>query len=144
VVDAFNTLTWPLKLGGETAQKQWDGVKGQPIELGGSFVGAEKGTDPNDANLYLVHVAILDSTKQADGWDIELKDSAQPNVKFLQKGDLLRFKGTADSYTATPNMILTLVGTVTTDLPDAPPTKDKPKGTAPHHTATTHKTTPSN
>ena len=120
-VDAFNTLTYPLKLGGETAQKQWDGVKGQPISgLGGTVQNVQKSTD---SNAYLVHIAVLDSTKSADGYDIELKDSSQPNVKNLQKGDLLTFKGTLDSYVATPNLILTLVGEVTSDLPDKPPTK---------------------
>ncbi len=47
MVDAYNTLTFPLKLGGETAQKQWDGVKGQSIGLGGTVMSVEKGTDPN-------------------------------------------------------------------------------------------------
>jgi tetratricopeptide (TPR) repeat protein len=133
IVDAFNTLTFPLKLGGETAQKQWDGVKGQAIELGGTVNSVEKGTDPN---VYLVRIAVLDSTKSADGYDIELKDSTQANVKNLQKGDLLRFKGTADSYTATPNLILTLVGEVTTDLPDKPPAKPKPTTHHPVHRPT--------
>lgn len=139
MVDAYNTLTYPLKLGGETAQKQWDGVKGQSIGLGGTIASVEKGTD---ANEYLVRVAMLDSTKSADGYDIELKDTTQPNVKNLQKGDLVTFKGTADSYTTTPNLILTLVGEVTSDLPDKPPVKAKPPV---HHPTTTHKTTaPSN
>ncbi|MGO8791276.1 MAG: tetratricopeptide repeat protein [Terriglobia bacterium] len=133
MVDAFNTLTYPLKLGGETAQKTWDGVKGQPIGLGGSVMSVEKGTDPN---VYLVRIAVLDSTKSAGGYDVELKDSTQPNVKNLQKGDLVTYKGTADSYTATPNLILTLVGEVTSDLPDKPAAK--PKAPA-HHT--THQPT---
>jgi len=133
IVDAFNTLTFPLKLGGETAQKQWDGVKGKAIGLGGTVNSVEKGTDPN---VYLVRIAVLGSTKSADGYDVELKDSTQPNVKNLQKGDLLTFKGTADSYTATPNLVLTLVGEVTSDLPDKPPVKPKPTV---HHPV--HKTT---
>lgn len=124
-IDAFNALTYPLKLGGETAQKQWDGVKGQPVaNFGGTVVSVEKGTDPNE---YLVRIAVLDSTKSADGYDIELKDSTQPNVKNLQKGDSVLYKGTLDSYVATPSMILTLVGEVTSDLPDKPPVKEKPK-----------------
>lgn len=86
--------------------------------------------------MNLVHIAVLDSTKSADGYDIELKDSTQPNVKNLQKGDLVTFRGTLDSYVATPNLILTLVGEVTSDLPDKPAAKPK----APvHHT--THKPT---
>jgi hypothetical protein len=137
VVDAFNTLTYPLTLGGERAQQTWDGVKGQPIGLGGTVVSVEKGTDPN---VYLVRIAILDSTKSADGYDIELKDTTQPNVKNLQKGDLVTFKGTADSYVATPNLILTLAGEVTSDLPDKPPVKEKPKPKAPTR-KTTRKTT---
>jgi len=132
-VDAFNALTYNLTLGGETAQKQWDGIKGQPVAgLGGTVVSVEKGTDPN---AYSVHIALLDSTKSAGGYDIELKDSTQPNVKNLQKGDLLTFKGTLDSYVATPNLILTLVGEVTSDLPDKPPAKPTPH-------RPTHRTTP--
>lgn len=131
IVDNFNTLTFPLKLGGETAQKQWDAIKGQPVGLGGTVMSVEKGTDPN---VYLVHIAVLDSTKSADGYDIELKDSSQPNVKNLQKGDLMTFKGTLDSYVATPNLILTVVGEVTSDLPDKPPAKPKPPTT--HHRTT--------
>jgi len=123
VVDAFNTLTFPLKLGGETAQKQWDAVKGQAIGLGGTVKSVEKGSDPN---VFLVRIAVLESTKSADGYDIELKDSTQPNVKNLQKGDLATFKGTLDSYVATPNLILTLTGEVTSDLPDKPAAKEKP------------------
>jgi tetratricopeptide (TPR) repeat protein len=140
MVDAFNTLTYPLKLGGETAQKQWDGVKGQPIGLGGTVMSVEKGTDPD---VYLVHIAVLDTTKSSDGYDIELKDTTQPNVKNLQKNDLVTFKGTADSYVATPNLILTLVGEVTSDLPDKPPVTAKPKPKPPvHHPV--HRAAPSN
>jgi tetratricopeptide (TPR) repeat protein len=120
MIDAYNTMTFQLKLGGEGAQKAWDVLKGQPIGLGGTVMSVEKGTEPN---MYLVRIAVLDSTKSADGYDIELKDSTQPDVKNLQRGDLLTYKGTADSYTATPNLILTLVGEVTSDLPDKPPAK---------------------
>jgi hypothetical protein len=130
MVDTYNTLTFPLKLGGETAQKQWDGIKGQPIGLGGTVVSIDKGTDPN---VYLVHIAILDSTKSADGYDIELKDSAQPNVKNLSKGDLLTFKGTLDSYSAAPTLTLTVVGEVTSELPDKP--EAKPTKPTPHRPA---------
>jgi hypothetical protein len=83
-----------------------------------------------------VHIAVLDSTKSADGYDIELKDSTQPNVKNLQKGDLLTFKGTLDSYVANPTMILTLVGDVTSDLPDKLPVKAKPPVHKPVHKTT--------
>ena len=132
MIDAFNDLTFPLKLGGETAQKQWDNVKGQPIGLGGTLHSVEKGTDPN---VLLVRIAVLDSTKQTDGYDVELKDSTQPNVKNLEKGELVTFKGTADSYTATPTFVLTLAGEVTSDIPDKPAAKPKP----PVHKPPAHK-----
>ena len=135
LVDAFNTMTYPLKLGGEMAQKQWDGLKGQPIELGGVVDGVQKGSDPG---TYSVRIDILDSSKAAPGvYDIEFKDSKQPNVKNLAAGDVVRFKGTMDSYTPAPNVMLTVVGEVTQPdpLPDKPP--DKPK-TAPTHRRTTH------
>jgi tetratricopeptide (TPR) repeat protein len=123
--DAFNSMTFALKLGGEKAEKQWGLLKGQPIELGGSIDSIEKGTDPG---TYLARIAVLDQSRQAGGYDIEVKDGTQPNVKNLQKGDLVRFRGTADTYTAAP-LVLTLVGEITTDLPDKPPAKAKPKPT---------------
>lgn len=135
--DAFNTMTFALKLGGEKAQKTWDALKGQTIELGGAVDSVEKA--PEGAGT-LVRIDILDQSKATDGvYDIELKDTTQPNAKNLAKGDLLRFKGTADSYTATPNLILTLVGEVVTELPDKPAAKEKPKPTKTG--TTTHKTT---
>ncbi len=138
LVDQFNDMTYPLKFGGETAQKQWDALKGQPLEFGGSVDSVEKGTDPG---AYSVRIDILDQSKAAPGvYDIELKDSQQPNVKNLQPGDLIRFKGTMDSYTATPNVMVTVVGEVTdpNPLPDKPPAKEKP---APTHHKTTKKST---
>jgi hypothetical protein len=126
-VDGFNDMTYPLKFGGETAQKQWDGLKGQALGLGGVVSSVQKGSD---AGTYLVRIGILDQTKATPGgYDIELKDSKQPNVKNLAPGDAVTFKGTADSYTATPNVVLTVVGQVTQPdpLPDQPPAKEKPK-----------------
>jgi tetratricopeptide (TPR) repeat protein len=137
MVDNFNDLTFPLKEGGQTAQNTWDGVKGQPASLGGSVTEIVKGPDPDQ---YLVHIAILDSTKSGDGYDIELKDTKQPNVKNLQKGDLVTFTGTLDSYVATPAFVLTLVGTVTSELPDKPEVKKPPV----HHTPVHRPTTPTN
>ena len=134
-VDGFNSMTYPLKLGGVMAQKQWDGLKGQPIGLGGVVASVEKGTD---AGTYLVRIDVLAHSSTAPGvYDIELKDSKQPNVKNLAPGDPVTFKGTADSYTATPNVVLTVVGEITQPdpLPDKPPVKEKPKTT--HHP--THK-----
>jgi hypothetical protein len=130
-------MTFSLKFGGETAQKAWDGLKGQALGLGGVVSSVQKGSD---AGTYLVRIGILDQTKATPGgYDIELKDSKQPNVKNLAAGDAVTFKGTADSYTATPNVVLTVVGEITqpNPLPDQPPVKEKPK---PTHRPT-HKTT---
>jgi hypothetical protein len=140
-VDGFNVTTYPLKFGGETAQKQWDSLKGQPIGLGGVVDSVAKGSDPG---TYLVRIDILDSSKATPGvYDIELKDTKQPNVKNLQPGDAVSFKGTADSYTATPNLVLTVVGEVTQPdpLPDKPPAKEKPKPKPPVHHHRTQTTT---
>jgi len=140
LVDAFNTMTYPLKLGGEMAQKQWEGLKGQPLELGGIVDSVEKGSEPG---TYLVRIDILDSSKAAPGvYDIEVKDSKQPNVKNLAAGDVVRFKGTVDSYTATPNVMVTVVGQITEPdpLPDKPPVKEKPKP-APTRTRPARRTT---
>ena len=137
LVDGFNDMTYPLKFGGETAQKQWDALKGQPLELGGVVGSVVKGSD---AGTYLVRIDILDQSKATPGvYDIELKDSKQANVKNLAPGDAVRFKGTADSYTATPNLVLTVVGEVTQPdpLPDKPPVKEKPKPPVHHRPAHT-------
>jgi tetratricopeptide (TPR) repeat protein len=125
-IDNFNQLATPLKLGGERAQKVWDSLKGQQLGLGGYVDNIEKGSDPG---TYLVHIDILDQSRQADGvYDIELIDSTQPNVKNFAKGDGLRFQGTIESYTATPNFVLTLNGTVNAeDVPNQPRTAPKPK-----------------
>jgi tetratricopeptide (TPR) repeat protein len=126
-VDNFNQLTFPLKLGGEKAQKTWDAIKGQALGLGGSIDSIEPG---KEAGTSSVHIDILDQSKAADGvYDIELIDSTQPKVKNLSKGDLVRFQGTIDSYTATPNLVLTLRGTIVDPdpLPDEPKPKEKPK-----------------
>ena len=141
LVDGFNDMTYPLKFGGETAQKAWDALKGQPLELGGVVDSVVKGSE---AGTYLVRVGILDQSKATPGvYDIEVKDSKQPDVKNLERGDIVRFKGTADSYTATPNVVLTVVGEITQPdpLPDKPPVKEKPKPKAPVHHHTTHTTT---
>jgi hypothetical protein len=142
LVDQFNEMTYPLKLGGEMAQKQWDGLKGQPLEFGGVVDSVEKGTE---AGTYLVRIDILEQSKATAGvYDIELKDSKQPNVKNLVHGDVIRFKGVMDSYTPTPNLVLTVVGEVTLPdpLPDKPPVKEKPKpAPTTHRRPAQHKTT---
>ena len=90
LVDGFNDMTYPLKFGGETAQKQWDGLKGQPLELGGVVDSVEKGTE---AGTYLVRIDILDQSKATPGvYDIEVKDSKQPNVKNLAAGRRRQFQ----------------------------------------------------
>jgi tetratricopeptide (TPR) repeat protein len=141
LVDGFNDMTYPLKFGGDTAQKAWDSLKGQPLELGGVVDSIVKGSE---AGTYLVRIAILDQSKATPGvYDIEVKDSKQPDVKNLERGDIVRFKGTADSYAATPNLVLTVAGQITDPdpLPDKPPVKEKPKPKAPVHHHTTHTTT---
>jgi len=115
-----------LKLGGEKAQKNWDALKGQPLGLGGFVDSVEKGPD---ANTYLVRIDILEQSKaQAGTYDVELKDSTQPNVKNLSPGDPVRFKGTITAYTATPSLVLTIEGTIDPDaIPEQPKVKPKPK-----------------
>ncbi len=137
-IDNFNKMTFQLKFGGEKAQKLWDALKGQTIELGGSIDSVEKATD---ADAYNVRIDILEQSKAAEGvYDIEVKDSTQPNVKNLSKGDLVRFKGTIAAYTATPNLVLTVNGEITTPLPDQPPAKAKPKPKPKPRPRTTRKT----
>ena len=127
-IDNFNELATPLRLGGERAQKLWDGIKGQDIGLGGFVDGVVPGTDPG---TYIVHIDILGQSKAADGvYDIELKDATQPNVKNLSKGDIVRFQGKIDSYASAPSFVLTVVGTINPDdVPDKPMVQPKPKPT---------------
>jgi tetratricopeptide (TPR) repeat protein len=126
-VDAYNTMTFPLKLGGEKAQKTWDALKGQPLELAGFIDSVVK--SPDAADTYLIRIDILDASKSQPGtWDIEVKDSTQPKVTNLGAGDPVRFKGTISAYTATPSLVLTVDGTLDPDtIPDEPKTKAKPK-----------------
>lgn len=119
-VDAFNQMAVPLKLGGPRAQEIWSKLKGQPVELAGFVDSVEKSPD---SDLYLVRIDLLDSSKETEGvYDIELKNSTQPNVKNLGSGDGVHFKGTLGAYTATPNFVLTLEkGEINPDeIPDQP------------------------
>jgi hypothetical protein len=71
---------------------------------------------------------VLEQSKAASGvYDIELKDTTQPNVKNLSKGDPVTFKGKLTAYTATPNLVLSIDGEITTPLPEKAPVKEKPK-----------------
>ncbi|MFB3923329.1 MAG: tetratricopeptide repeat protein [Terriglobia bacterium] len=140
-VDAFNKTFFQLKYGGERAQKLWDALKGQPFGVGGFVESVEKAPD-NGA--YLVRIDILDQSKSADGvYDIELKDSTQPNVKNLSKGDAVHFQGTIASYAAEPGLVITLDnGTINEDeLPDQPKVAPKSK-TAPKPKAPARKAAP--
>ena len=133
-------MTFPLKLGGEKAQKTWDALKGQPLELAGFVDSVVKSPDAPDT--YLIRLDILDASKAQPGtWDIEVKDTTQPKVTNLSAGDPVRFKGTISAYTATPSLVLTVDGTLDPDtIPDEPKTKPKPK--APVHHPPVHKATP--
>ncbi len=126
IVDAFNQMTFPLKLGGERAQKAWDAMKGQPVELGGFVDSVEEGTTPD---TYIIRIDVLEKSKAAEGtYDIELTDSTQAKVKNLSPGDPVRFKGTLTAYTASPNVVLSLDGTINPDtIPEAPKAKPRPR-----------------
>ncbi len=127
-VDGFNEMTFPLRMAGDRAQKQWEALKGQTIkDMAGVVESVDKGTDPG---TFVVKIDVLDQSKAVDGvYDIELKDSTQPNVKNLSKGELVIFKGSLENYTPTPNMVLTLAGEITKPdpLPDKPAAKEKAK-----------------
>ena len=104
-VDNFNmNIAFPLKLGGDRAQKAWDLLKNQPLAMVGYVNSVKKGTDEG---AYIIRVA-LDKTKAASTYDLELADNAQPKVSDLVPGDPVRFKGTISAYTAAPTFVLTL------------------------------------
>lgn len=126
-IDAFNQTFFQLKFGGERAQKLWDGLKGEPFGVGGYVENVEKGTEPG---VYLVRIDVLEQSRSAEGmYDIELRDSTQPNVKNLSKGDAVHFKGTISAYTATPNLVITLDSATINDdeIPEQPKVAPKPK-----------------
>jgi len=126
-IDGFNQTFFQLKLGGERAQKLWDGLKGEPFGVGGFVESVEKGTE---AGVYLVRIDVLNQSKAADGmYDMELRDSTQPNVKNLGKGDAVHFKGTISAYTVTPSLVITLDNATINDdeIPDQPKVAPKPK-----------------
>ncbi len=104
-VDAFYKIEDALTVGGDTAKEYWGQLKGQPLGLVGHVDSVQPGSTPN---TYEVRVDILPASQSQQGtYDVVLQDS-QPNVKYLQPGDALRFQGTIASYTATPNFILTV------------------------------------
>jgi tetratricopeptide (TPR) repeat protein len=126
-IDAFNQTFYQLKFGGERAQKLWDALKGEPFGVGGFVESVEKGSEPG---VYIIRIDVLEQSKAADGvYDIELRDSTQPNVKNLGKGDAVHFKGTISAYTATPNLVITLDHATINDdeIPDQPKVVAKPK-----------------
>lgn len=126
-IDAFNQTFFQLKFGGERAQKLWDGLKGEPFGVGGYVESVEKGTEPG---VYVVRIDVLEQSRSAEGMcDIELRDSTQPNVKNLSKGDAVHFKGTISAYTATPNLVITLDSATINDdeIPEQPKVAPKPK-----------------
>jgi tetratricopeptide (TPR) repeat protein len=135
--DAYNEMTFALKLGGEKAQKTWDALKGQPLGLAGFVDSVVK--SPDAADTYLVRIDILEPAKsQAGLYDIEVKDTSQPKVTNLSPGDPVRFKGTLTAYTATPSLVLSVDGTIDPDtIPDEPKAKAKPTTHHPTHKATT-------
>ena len=106
-LDAFYKLEDALAVGGDTAQQNWQQLKGQPLGLVGHIDSVVPGTDPN---TYQVRVDITPQSQSQQGtYDIVLQDS-QPDAKYLQPGDPLRFQGTLSAYSMTPNFTLTLSG----------------------------------
>ena len=138
MLDAFNEMVFPLKLGGDRAQKAWEGLKDQPLELAGFVNGVEKGSDPGTS---LIRIA-LDQPKAASAYDIELKDTTQPNVTDLKQGDPVRFAGKIASYTATPTFVLVVDNAKINDDDLAAATANKPqkKKTSPKPKPRTRKT----
>ena len=123
-VDAFYQIQDALRVGGDQAQKTWDGLKGQPLGLAGFVDSVEKGSDPG---TFLVRIDVTNESKSKEGvYDIELKDS-QPGCKDLSKGDPVRFQGTISAYTAAPSFILTLDNGKINDDDLAAAAANKPK-----------------
>jgi len=104
-LDAFYKLEDALAVGGDTAQQNWQQLKGQPLGLVGHVDSVVPGSSPK---TYQVRVDITPQSQSEQGtYDIVLQDS-QPDAKYLQPGDPLRFQGTLSAYSMTPNFTLTL------------------------------------
>jgi tetratricopeptide (TPR) repeat protein len=127
MLDAFNDMVFPLKLGGDRAQKAWDTVKGQDVGLAGFVNSVEKGSDPG---LYLVRIS-MDQAKASSGYDIELKDSTQAGVTDLKQGDPVRFSGKIAAYTATPTFVLVVDNAKINDEDLAAAAANKPQKKTP-------------
>jgi tetratricopeptide (TPR) repeat protein len=125
MLDAFNDMVFPLKLGGDTAQKAWDALKGQDIGLAGFVNSVEKGSDPG---VFLVRIS-MDQAKASSAYDIELKDKSQEGVTDLKQGDPVRFAGKIGSYTATPTFTLVVDDGKINDDDLAAAAANKPKKT---------------
>ncbi|TAM81951.1 MAG: hypothetical protein EPN47_11150 [Acidobacteria bacterium] len=104
-LDGFYKIEDALMVGGDTAEQNWSQLKGQPLGLVGHVDSVDASGDPKNI---LVRVDITpDSQGKSGTYDIVLQD-AQPNAKYLQPGDPLRFQGNIAAYTTTPNFTLTL------------------------------------
>jgi len=128
LVDTFYSWEDALKAGGDTETQQWAGLKGQPFEAAGVVDSIEKTGD-----TYAVHIDITPESKAKEGqYDIELKDSTQPDAKYLSKGDPVTFKGTINAYTLTPSFVVTLdPGTIGQESLDSAKAKAPEKKPAP-------------
>jgi len=61
-----------------------------------------------------------------------VKDSTQPDAKYLSKGDPVRFKGTISAYVTAPSFVLTLdPGTINQEDLDSAKAKAQEKKPAP-------------
>ncbi|HET9179621.1 MAG TPA: hypothetical protein VFQ24_14785 [Terriglobia bacterium] len=104
-LDGFYKIEDALAVGGDTAEQNWSQLKGQPLGLVGHVDSVDTSSDPKTT---LVRVDITPDAQSKPGvYDIVLQDT-QPNAKYLQPGDPLRFQGNIEAYSTTPNFNLTL------------------------------------
>lgn len=104
-LDGFYKIEDALAVGGDTAEQNWSQLKGQPLGLVGHVDSVSPGSDPKTT---VVRVDITPDAQSKPGtYDIVLQDT-QPNAKYLQPGDPLRFQGNIDAFSLTPNFNLTL------------------------------------
>ena len=104
-LDGFYKIEDALAVGGDTAEQNWSQLKGQPLGLVGHVDSVDASGDPKTT---VVRVDITPGSQgKAGTYDIVLQDT-QPNAKYLQPGDPLRFQGNIDAFSMTPNFNLTL------------------------------------
>lgn len=104
-VDAIYQIQDALSVGGDAAQTAWNGYKGQPL---GIVAFVESVSSGNSPGTYQIKADVLPEDRGKAGIYQVIVVTDQADAKYLQLNDPIRFQGTIDSYTMSPNFALTI------------------------------------